>query len=108
MTELGRLLEMALVNDLWNRGWNAFTAKRYAEALPWQEEAAARAEAVPAMLPEVLYDLAVIRLAAGDREGAGRALARAVELNPKLRAAAGSDPDLGTLGKEVLEKGAKD
>src|SRR5262245_45130412 len=95
--ELGRLVGIALVNDDWNRGWALFTAKKSAEALPWQERAAAGAEKQPAILPEVLYDLAVIRLASGDRDGAGKALARAVSLNPKLKAQAAKDHDLDAL-----------
>ena len=31
--ELERLLGLAMVNDLWNRGWTAFTRKRFDEAL---------------------------------------------------------------------------
>jgi uncharacterized Ntn-hydrolase superfamily protein len=95
--ELGRLLGLALVNDSWNRAWTAFTEKRFAEALPWQERAAAAAERVPGMLPEVLYDLAVIRLAAGDTAGARAALDRALAANPKLAAQAAVDPDLTGL-----------
>jgi uncharacterized Ntn-hydrolase superfamily protein len=98
VAELGRLLGLALVNDLWNRGWNAYTAKDYPTAARWQEMAAEHAETVPGMLPEVLYDLAVIRLANGDPEGAAEALARAVSLNPKLADAASKDSDLGELG----------
>jgi len=97
IVELGRLLGLALVNDHWNRGWTAFTEKRFADALPWQERAAAAAEKQPGMLPEVLYDLAVIRLAAGDKEGAQKALDRALELNPKLKQQAAKDPDLEKL-----------
>jgi uncharacterized Ntn-hydrolase superfamily protein len=97
IVELGRILGLALVNDFWNRGWTAFTERRLADALPWQERAAAAAEKQPGMLPEVLYDLAVIRLASGDREGARQALDRALALNPKLRAQAGADPDLKGL-----------
>ena len=97
IVELGRLLGLALVNDHWNRGWTAFTEKRFADALPWQERAAAAAEKQPGMLPEVLYDLAVIRLAAGDKEGAKKALDRALELNPKLKQQAAKDPDLEKL-----------
>lgn len=95
--ELGRLLDLALVNDAWNRGWTAFSEKRFADALPWQEQAAAKAEKQPGMLPEVLYDLAVIRLAAGDRDGARKALDRALALNPKLKQQAATDPDLEKL-----------
>jgi len=97
IVELGRLLGLALVNDCWNRGWTAFTEKKFAEALPWQERAAEQAEKHPGMLPEVLYDLAVIRLAAGEREGAKAALERALALNPKLRQQASKDPDLEKL-----------
>ena len=97
IVELGRLLGLALVNDHWNRGWTAFTEKRFADALPWQERAASAAEKQPGMLPEVLYDLAVIRLAAGDKEGAKKALDRALELNPKLKQQAAKDPDLEKL-----------
>jgi uncharacterized Ntn-hydrolase superfamily protein len=95
--EISRLLELALVNDYWNRGWTAFTEKRFDEARAWQERAAAAAERQSAMLPEVLYDLAVIRLAAGDRPGARQALDRALAGNPKLAAQAEKDPDLAGL-----------
>jgi len=97
--ELGRLLGIGLVNAYWNRGWTAFTEKKFADALPWQEKAAQMAETQPAVLPEVLYDLAVIRLAAGDKEGSKKALDRAVSLNPKLSKQAAGDPDLGGLKK---------
>jgi uncharacterized Ntn-hydrolase superfamily protein len=102
--ELGRLLKLAMVNDLWNRGWTAFTRERYEEALRWQEQAAERAEGTPSMLPEVLYDLAVIRLAAGDREGAQKALERAVALNPKLEAQAETDDDLAGLHRAEIRR----
>lgn len=99
--ELARLVGMAVVNDLWNRGWTGFMERRHAEALKWQEEATARAEAQPAMLPEVVYDLAVIRLAAGDRDGALAAARRALALNPKLAAQAAVDPDLEAIRAEL-------
>ena len=99
--ELSRLVAMGVVNDFWNRGWTAFTEKRFAEALKWQEQATVRAEAQPAMLPEVVYDLAVIRLAAGDRPGALAAARRALKLNPKLAAQAASDPDLEAIRAEL-------
>jgi len=95
--EISRLLGMALVNDEWNQAWTAFTQQRLPEALKLQESAAGRAEAQPAMLPEVLYDLAVIRLANGDRTRAEAALARAIRLNPKLAAQAEKDTDLAPL-----------
>jgi uncharacterized Ntn-hydrolase superfamily protein len=95
--ELGRLLGMSLVNDDWNRGWAAFTAKKYPESLRAQERAAAGAEKQPGMLPEVLYDLAVIRSANGDSKGAMQALTRALSLNPKLKKQADNDADLAGL-----------
>jgi uncharacterized Ntn-hydrolase superfamily protein len=95
--ELGRLLEIGLVTDAWNRGWTAFTDKRFEEALRWQETAAKSAEAQPEVLPEVLYDLAVIRLANGDLRGAQAALGRAITLNPRLAEQAEVDSDLAAL-----------
>ena len=99
--EIGRLLGLAMVNDAWNRGWTAFTEKRFPEALTWQERAAARAESQPGMLPEVLYDLAVIRLASGDKAGAQAAVKRAIRLNPKLATQARQDNDLAGLRGEL-------
>jgi len=99
--EIGRLLGLAMVNDAWNRGWTAFTEKRFPEALTWQERAAALAESQPAMLPEVLYDLAVIRLASGDKAGAQAAVKRAIRLNPKLATQARQDNDLAGLRGEL-------
>jgi tetratricopeptide (TPR) repeat protein len=92
---------MGVVNDLWNQGWTAFMEKRFAEALKWQEQATARAEEQPVMLPEVVYDLAVIRLAAGDKPGALSAARRALQLNPKLAVQAASDPDLAAIRAEL-------
>lgn len=98
IVELGRLVALAQVNDLWNRGWAAFKNGRRGEDLKWQEATLARAEASHAeVLPEVLYDTAVIRLANGDPAGARRALGRALELNPKLARQAEADPDLAGL-----------
>ncbi len=100
MEELGRLTRLALVNAFWNRGWTAFTERQFETALTWQERTAEQAEGVPEMLPEVLYDLAVIRLANGDAAGAGAALERAVKLNPKLATQAERDKDLAGLRKD--------
>ena len=99
--ELGRLLDYAEMNYAWNVAWTAFTQKRYAEALIAQEEAAK----LGAHVPEVLYDLAVIRLAAGKRDEALDALARALAMNPKLKAQAQRDKDLDALRNDPrLEK----
>ena len=98
--ELGRLLDIGLVNDAWTRGWTAFTKQQFEEALRWQEVAAKSAASQPEVLPEVLYDLAVIRLANGDRAGARSILARAVTLNPKLAVQAKVDGDLAALWQD--------
>ena len=46
---------------------------------------------------EVHYDLAVIRLANGNSDGALQALRTAVDLNPKLKDQAAKDGDLDAL-----------
>lgn len=98
IVELGRLVGLALVNDLWNRAWTAFREGRRGEDLRWQEATLERAEANRSeILPEVLYDTAVIRLANGDTAGARRALERALQLNPKLAQQAAVDSDLAAL-----------
>jgi len=98
IVELGRLVDLALVNDLWNRGWAAFLKGERGEDLKWQEATLAKAEEVGAsVLPEVLYDVAVIRLANGDATGSRAALDRALALNPKLAAQAAGDDDLAGL-----------
>lgn len=103
IAEIGRLVKLAVVNDGWNRGWTAFTEARFDEARRFQEAAARDAEAAPSMLPEVLYDLAVIRLAAGDEKHALEALRRAVALNPKLAAQARVDDDLRAVRQSLDE-----
>jgi uncharacterized Ntn-hydrolase superfamily protein len=97
MGEIARLTRLALVNDSWNRGWTAFTEKRLPEALRWQRQTARMAEKVPTMLPEVLYDLAVILQANGASDEALTALERAIDLNPKLRQQALRDDDLAGI-----------
>ena len=94
--ELGRLLDYAEMNYAWNEGWTAFTQKRYAEALVAQE----RAAILGAKVPEVIYDLAVIRLAAGKRTEALEALGRALAMNPKLKTQAQKDKDLDALRQD--------
>lgn len=94
--ELGRLLDIALLNYIWNRAWTHFTLGRFKEALPPMEKAAQ----LSPEYAEVWYDLAVIRLAADDRNGARKALDRAIELNPKLAEQARVDADLAGLGHE--------
>jgi uncharacterized Ntn-hydrolase superfamily protein len=91
--ELGRLLNLAQVNYAWNEAWTLFTQGKYAEALPPMERTARLAPENA----EVLYDLAVIQLAAGKKELAIRALEKAVKLNPKLKKQAVGDNDLKAL-----------
>ncbi|HVS30700.1 MAG TPA: tetratricopeptide repeat protein [Thermoanaerobaculia bacterium] len=95
--ELGRLLKYGEMNYAWNEGWTAFTEKRFAEALVAQE----RAVKLQPDLPELVYDLAVIRLAAGHRAEALEALERALKLNPKLKKQAAADSDLAALRDEA-------
>ena len=79
--ELGRLLDLAMVNAYWNQGWTAYKEKRYKEALKWQEKTAKLAPENA----EVLYDLAIISAWAGQPEMALYALRKAVTLNPGLK-----------------------
>lgn len=98
--ELSRLLTLAQVNYAWNEAWTLFTQKKYAEALPHQE----RAARLGPENPEVLYDLGVLRLAAGKKAEAIEALKRALTLNPKLKQQARGDKDLaGLRGEPAFE-----
>jgi tetratricopeptide (TPR) repeat protein len=91
--ELGRILNIAQMNYAWNEAWTLFTQQQFAEALPHMERTAKLAPEYP----EVLYDLAVIRLAAGNKATAMDALKEALRLNPKLTAQASKDNDLAGL-----------
>ena len=91
--ELGRLLKLAEVNYSWNDAWTLFTKKEYQKALEPMERAAHMAPENA----EVQYDLAVIRLGAGDTKGALSALKLALRLNPKLTMQAAKDDDLQAL-----------
>jgi uncharacterized Ntn-hydrolase superfamily protein len=91
--ELGRLLSIGQMNYQWNQAWTAFTRKEFAMARPLMEKAADRGAANA----EAQYDLAVIRLAAGDPAAALEALEKALSLNPKLRIQAKGDNDLSGL-----------
>ncbi len=93
--ELGRLLNYAQMNYSWNEAWTLFTQKKFKEALPFME----RASKIAPENPEVLYDLAVIRLATGKKEDALKALEKALTLNPKLKKQASGDNDLKDLHK---------
>jgi uncharacterized Ntn-hydrolase superfamily protein len=91
--ELGRLLDFAQMNYSWNEAWTLFTQNKYVEALPYMEHTAKLAPENP----EVLYDLAVVQLAAGKKEMAINSLAKALLLNPKLKKQAARDNDLESI-----------
>jgi uncharacterized Ntn-hydrolase superfamily protein len=91
--ELRRLLTLAETNYAWNEAWTAFTSKKYPEAL----EAVERAARLSPEHPELLYDLAVVRLASGKTAEALEALAKALRINPKLKVQAAKDSDLQAL-----------
>jgi uncharacterized Ntn-hydrolase superfamily protein len=91
--ELGRLLDYAQMNYQWNEAWTLFMQKKPLDALPHMERAARLAPANP----EVLYDLAVIRLAAGKEADALNALEQALTRNPKLKKQASGDSDMSGL-----------
>jgi uncharacterized Ntn-hydrolase superfamily protein len=91
--ELGRLLNFAQMNYAWNEAWTLFTQKKAVQAVPFMEHAARLAPENP----EVLYDLAVIRLAAGQRAEALEALKGALARNPKLKKQAAGDSDLDAV-----------
>ncbi len=91
--ELGRILNIAQMNYAWNEAWTLFTEKDFAAALPHMERTAQLAPEYA----EVLYDLAVIRIANGDATGALEALEKSIALNPKLKAQATVDDDLSAL-----------
>jgi uncharacterized Ntn-hydrolase superfamily protein len=93
LKELGRLLDFAQMNYFWNEGWTLFRNKQPVAALPHME----RAAMVAPENPEVLYDLAVIRLAAGKDQDALYALEKALRLSPKLKKQASGDADLESL-----------
>ena len=101
LKELRRLVGIGRVNAYWNLAWTAHTQKRPADALPLIERTASAAERdAKAILPEVLYDLAVIRSSAGKQAEALQALRRAVRGNPKLATQARQDRDLEVLRRE--------
>ncbi|MCP4581200.1 MAG: DUF1028 domain-containing protein [candidate division Zixibacteria bacterium] len=91
--ELGRILIIAQMNYAWNDAWTLFTKKKFVEALPPMERAARLAP----NYAEVYLDLAIIRLATGDKNNAITALEKALRLNPKLAKQASKDDDLAGL-----------
>jgi uncharacterized Ntn-hydrolase superfamily protein len=99
--ELGRLLNIAQMNYSWNEAWTLFVEKKYQDALSHMERTARLAPEYA----DVLYDLAVIRLASGDKAGALTALEKALQLNPKLKAQATIDNDLKALWGDPKYKG---
>lgn len=94
--ELGRLLKYAQMNYSWNQAWTAYTEGRFVDALPLMERTADLAPEDPG----VLYDLAVIRLANGEKDAAYQALEKAIRINPDLKQQAKGDSDLERLHGE--------
>lgn len=98
LVELGRLLEIAEVNGLWNLAWTAYTQERLAEALPLMERTAGAARAANSdVLPEVLYDLAIVQAHTAHEEEALVTLKEAVAANPGLAGGARDDEDMAPL-----------
>lgn len=93
--EIGRLLNYAQMNYAWNEAWTLFRNNKATDALPLMERAASLAPNEG----EVLYDLAVIRLAAGKESQALEALKKAVLANPKLKIQASGDHDFDSIRK---------
>lgn len=98
--ELGRILNIAQMNYLWNVAWTYFSEGDFAEALEPMEKTAQLAPEYA----EVLYDLAVIRLANDDKAGALEALEKSLRLNPKLKAQATVDDDMTNLREDKTYK----
>lgn len=94
--EIARLLLLAKVNYAWNEAWTLFTTKNYEKAINPMEKAAR----LPPENPELLYDLAILRLASGNKAGALDAIKKAIKLNPKLKKQASEDDDLLKLRSE--------
>lgn len=88
--ELGRLLKIAQMNYYWNEGWTLFTQHKYNDALLYIDKAVL----IAPQNAELLYDLAVIRLAAGKEDEALEALEKSLKLNKNLKKQAIADPDL--------------
>lgn len=94
--ELGRLLNYAQMNYLWNEAWTAYQENNYDIALPLMEKTA---QAAPEN-PEVLYDLVVIQTAAGQIEEALKTMKRTIELSPKLKKQAEGDNAIKQLREQ--------
>jgi len=94
--ELGRLLNYAQMNYLWNEAWTAYQQKDYEKALPLMLKTAE----VASDNPEVLYDLVVIQTVSGRLDDAIETLKKTVKLSPKLKAQAAGDNAI----KELRER----
>lgn len=93
--ELGRLLDFAQLNYLWNEAWTFHMQKEPLNALPLMEKAAQSAPDNP----DVLYDLVVIQCNAGKIDESLKTLEKVVTLNPNLKKQACGDSDLAELRK---------
>ncbi|MFC2136367.1 DUF1028 domain-containing protein [Bacteroidota bacterium] len=99
--ELGRLLDFAQMNYLWNEAWTLHMQKEPVKALPLMEKAAL----VAPDNPDVLYDLVVIQCNAGKIDESLNTLEKVVTLNPNLKKQACGDSDLLSLrtNKKFIE-----
>ncbi len=91
--ELGRILNIGQMHYYWNEGWTLFSNGKAKDAIPHMKKAVKYSPEYP----ELIYDFAVIKLAAGDTKGSLESLKKAVNLNPKLKTQAKLDKDLTAL-----------
>lgn len=98
--ELGRLLNYAQMNYSWNEAWTLFKQGHADLALPHMQ----RTVRLAPENPEVLYDLAVIQLAAGEKKLALQTLKKSLSLNPNLKQQASGDDDLKGLRDDPAYK----
>ena len=91
--ELGRLLDFAQMNYLWNEAWTYHTQKDNDSALPLMQKAVNLAPSNP----DVLYDLVTIQCGAGKIDDALVTLEKVVTLNPNLKKQACGDSDLASM-----------
>ena len=88
-----------MVNYSWNDAWTLFMLQKHAEALPHMERTARMAPENP----EVLYDLAVIRLAA-DKPGDDAGRLRRTAITPAGGRPTHRHRSISCLGRSKRQK----